>query len=79
MAVEPDPLISSSDIAYRLDLTAAQLKVTHSALRAMLDDFGHDEPDVHFVLRQILAKLPAQESIRAIDLDVELGRRRRGA
>jgi hypothetical protein len=79
MAVEPDPLISSSDIAYRLDLTAAQLKVTHSALRAMLDDFGHDEPDVHFVLRQILAKLPSQESIRAIDLDVELGRRRRGA
>jgi len=79
MAVEPDPLISSSDIAYRLDLTAAQLKVTHSALRSMLDDFGHDEPDVHVVLRQILAKLPSEESIRAIDLDVELGRRRRGA
>jgi hypothetical protein len=79
MAVDPDPLISSSDIAYRLDLTAAQLKVTHSALRAMLADFGHDEPDVHFVLRQILSKLPSEESIRAIDLDVELGRRRRGA
>jgi hypothetical protein len=45
----------------------------------MLADFGHDEPDVHFVLRQILAKLPSEESIRAIDLDVELGRRRRGA
>jgi hypothetical protein len=68
MGVEPDPLISSSDIAYRLDLTAAQLKVTHSALRSMLDDFGHDEPDVRAAVREVLEKLPDEHSIRSIDI-----------
>ena len=53
----------------------AQLKVTHSALRSMLADFGHDEPDVHRVIREILAKLPEEASIRAIDLSAELRRR----
>jgi hypothetical protein len=35
----------------------------------MLADFGHDEPDVHRVLREVLAKLPDEASIRAINLD----------
>ena len=41
----------------------------------MLTDFGHDEPDVHRVIREILAKLPDEASIRAIDLGAELRRR----
>ena len=41
--------------------------MTHSALRSMLSDFGHDEPDVHRVIREVLAKLPDEASIRAID------------
>jgi hypothetical protein len=35
----------------------------------MLDDFGHDQPQVHRVLHEILAKLPDEASIRAISLD----------
>jgi hypothetical protein len=69
-----DDLIAPDETAFRLELTPAQLKVTHSALRAMLADFGHDEPDVHKVIREILAKLPEEASIRAIDLSAELRR-----
>ncbi len=42
----------------------------------MLDDFGHDESDVPEVVREVLAKLPGAESIKAIDLTAELKRRR---
>jgi hypothetical protein len=80
VAAQQDPLIGPDDIAFRLDLTPAQLKVTYSALKSMLDDFGHDERDVRDVgglVREVLAKLPAPESIRAIDLSAELARRRR--
>ena len=70
-----DDLIAPNETAFRLELTPAQLKVTHSALRAMLSDFGHDEPDVHRVIREVIAKLPDEASIRAIDLGAELRRR----
>ncbi len=74
-----DEAIDVSDpqrTAYTLDLTPAQLKVTHSALRSMLDDFGHEERDVLGVIREVLDKLPDEASIRAIDLGDELRRRR---
>ena len=71
VAEDPD-LIKPGEIAYRLDLTAAQLKIVHTALRSMLDDFGHDQPDVHRVLREVLDKLPDEHSIRAIDITREL-------
>jgi hypothetical protein len=67
-----DDLIAPDETAFRLELTAAQLKITHSALRSMLADFGHDQPDVHRIIREVLAKLPDDASIRAIDI----GRRR---
>ena len=44
----------------------------------MLNDFGHNEPDVHRAVREVLAKLPPEEEIRAIDLSGVLGRGRRG-
>ena len=69
-----DDLIAPNETAYRLELTPAQLKVTYSALRALLADFGHDQPDVHRVIREVLAKLPDDASIRAIDLATELRR-----
>jgi hypothetical protein len=69
-----DDLIAPDETAFRLDLTPAQLKITHAALKSMLTDFGHDQPDVHRVLRAILAKLPDEASIRAIDLGAELSR-----
>jgi hypothetical protein len=63
-----DDLIAPDETAYRLDLTAAQLKITHSALRSMLADFGHDEPEVHRIIREVLAKMPDEASIRAISI-----------
>jgi hypothetical protein len=62
-------------IAYTLDLTPAELKLTYSALRSLLDDFGHDERDVAAIVRRVLAKLPDEHSIRAIDIATELRRR----
>jgi hypothetical protein len=75
MATEHPDLIAPDETAFRLELTPAQLKVTHTALRALLSDFGHDEPDVHRVIREVLAKLPEEASIRSIDLAAELRRR----
>jgi hypothetical protein len=69
MAAESADLIGPDDTAFTLDLTPAQLKIVHAALKSMLDDFGHDERDVHRVLHEVLAKLPDEASIRAIDLD----------
>jgi hypothetical protein len=63
-----DDLIAPDETAFRLDLTAAQLKITHSALRSMLADFGHDEPEVHRIIREVLAKMPDEASIRAISI-----------
>jgi hypothetical protein len=63
-----DDLIAPDETAYRLELTPAQLKITHSALKSMLTDFGHDQPDVHRIIREVLAKLPEEASIRAISI-----------
>jgi hypothetical protein len=70
--------IQPGEVAFRLDLTAAELKVTHTALKSLLDDYGHDEQDVIEVIRQVLDKLPDEHSIRAIDLRREARREVRG-
>ena len=61
-------LIGPDDTAYRLELTPGQLKITHTALKSLLDDFGHEEHDVHRLIREVLDKLPDEHAIRAIDL-----------
>jgi hypothetical protein len=58
---------------YHLELTPPQLKRTHTALRSLLDDFGHEESDVIAIIHEVLAKLPDEHAIRAIQLDDELG------
>ena len=68
MADEELHLIGPDDIAYRLELTPAQLKVTFTALKSFLDDFGHDEPEVRAAVREVLEKLPDEHSIRSIDI-----------
>jgi hypothetical protein len=68
MADDELNLIGPDEIAYRLDLTPAQLKVTFTALKSFLDDFGHDERYVHDVVREVLAKLPEEHAIRSIDI-----------
>jgi hypothetical protein len=59
-------------INYHLELTPAQLKITHTALRSLLDDFGHDETEIVGLVRAVLAKLPDEHAIRAIQLDSEV-------
>jgi hypothetical protein len=59
---------------YHLELTPAQMKITHTALKSLLDDFGHEEHDVIRVIHEVLEKLPDEHSIRAISLDEELRR-----
>ncbi|MEN3282916.1 MAG: hypothetical protein V7607_4056 [Solirubrobacteraceae bacterium] len=74
-----DDIIGPDEPAYRLELTAAQLKVTHTALKSLFDDLGHEERDVQDVVREVLAKLPGEHDVRAIDLERELARRRGAA
>jgi hypothetical protein len=64
--------------ACRLELTPAQLKVTHTALRCFFDGLGHEERDVQIVVLEVLGKLPPDDEVRAIDLGGELARRRAG-
>jgi hypothetical protein len=63
---DADALIQPDEIAYTLELTPAQLKVTYYALKAYRDDFGHEEHDVVTVVREVLAKLPDESSVRGI-------------
>jgi hypothetical protein len=59
---------------FHLELTPAQLKITHTALKSLLDDFGHEEHDVGRLIHEVLDKLPDEHSIRAIVLDDEVRR-----
>jgi hypothetical protein len=65
-------LIKPGQIAFHLDLTAAQLKIVHTALRSLRDDLGREQRDVRDVVNAVLDKLPSEHDIRAIDLDREL-------
>jgi hypothetical protein len=67
-----DDLIRPGEIAFRLELTAAQLKIVHTALKSLYDDLGHEEADVQHVVASVLEKLPGEHEIRAIDLGHEL-------
>ena len=67
-----DDLIQPGETAYRLELTAAQLKIVHTALKSLFDDLGHEEADVQQIVASVLEKLPGEHEIRAIDLGHEL-------
>ena len=76
MANDDIGLIEPDEIAYRLELTPPELKLTYSALKALLNDFGHDEYDVQRIIRSVLNKLPAPETIESINLALPRRRRR---
>jgi hypothetical protein len=61
-------LIADDEIAYRLDLTPPELKLTYTALHALLDDLGRDQHDVRDIVRRVIDKLPEEHSIRSIQL-----------
>jgi len=68
MSEDDTPLIGPDETAFRVELTPAQLKITYTALKSLLDDFGHDEPEVHRVIREVIDKLPDEHSLRDIKL-----------
>jgi hypothetical protein len=70
--MDEDGLIGPGEIAYHLELTAAQLKIVHTALKSLYDDLGHDQHEVRDVVVSVLNKLPGDHDIRAIDLNREL-------
>ena len=72
-----EDLIQPGEIAYHLNLTAAELKIVHTALKSLRDDLGHEEHDILRVVSSVLAKLPDEHDMRAIDLRRELGRESR--
>jgi hypothetical protein len=61
--------IRDDEVAFHLELTPPELKIAYSALHAFLDNFGHDQPEVHRIVHRLLAKFPPEHSIRAIDID----------
>lgn len=65
---------ASTQFHYHLELTPAQLKIAHTALRSLLDDFGHDQREVLRTIHEVLNKLPDEHAIRAIQLDQETER-----
>jgi hypothetical protein len=50
-------------------LTPPQMKITHSALRLLLNDLQREQASEREVLRAILEKLPDEHTMRAIELD----------
>jgi hypothetical protein len=45
---------------HNLDLTDDELRLLREALRAFMNDFGHEEIDVIRRIQALLAKLPAE-------------------
>jgi hypothetical protein len=64
---------------FSLGLTPAELKITYTALRSLLDDYGHEEQDLCHVVNRVLAKLPDRADIDAIDLRSALRAEREAA
>jgi hypothetical protein len=61
---------------YHVELSPAELKLTHTALRSLLADLRHDDHELLAIVRGALAKLPPAEEIAAIRIEWV---RRRGA
>ena len=63
----PDP--GPSPFKYHLELTPAQLRLTHDALRDLLGSLGDDRPEARRVICEVLEMLPDEHAIAAIRLD----------
>jgi hypothetical protein len=50
-------------------LTPPQMKITHSAVKLLLNDLQREQADEREVLKSILDKLPDEHTMRAIQLD----------
>jgi hypothetical protein len=43
---------------HTIELNDEELRILHAALRAYLDDFGHEEADVLRKVKELISKLP---------------------
>ena len=50
-------------------LSAEQMKITHGALRLLLNDLQREQAEEREILRRILDKLPDEHTMRAIKLE----------
>jgi hypothetical protein len=50
-------------------LAPQQMKITHSAVRLLLNDLQREQADEREILRAILGKLPDEHTMRAIELE----------
>jgi hypothetical protein len=50
-------------------LSAPQMKITHGALRLLLNDLQREQAAEREILRRVLDKLPDEHTMRAIKLD----------
>ncbi|HEX2392447.1 MAG TPA: hypothetical protein VHI77_05970 [Solirubrobacterales bacterium] len=50
-------------------LTPPQMKITHTAVRLLLDDLRREHAEERELLRGILDKLPDEHTMRAIELE----------
>ena len=47
---------------HTIELTGEELRLAREAIRAFLDDFGHEEQDVVNALRALLTKVEAAQA-----------------
>lgn len=52
-----------------IELTPPQMKITHGAVKLLMNDLQREQADEREVLRGILGKLPDEHVMRAIQLD----------
>jgi hypothetical protein len=52
-----------------LELDPRQMKITHSAVKLLLNDLQREQADEREILRGILDKLPDEHTMRAIEID----------
>jgi hypothetical protein len=53
----------------RVSLSPPEMKITHTAVKLLLDDLQRGQKDKRAVLWRIIDKLPDEHSIRAISLE----------
>ncbi|HTZ88074.1 MAG TPA: hypothetical protein VMB05_15510 [Solirubrobacteraceae bacterium] len=52
-----------------VELGSRQMKIVHTALRALFGDLGREQADERELIRGVLDKLPDEHVMRAISLD----------
>ncbi len=65
-----EDLIKPEGTVFKLELIPAELKIVYTALHTLYDGLGHEETDVKGLVQGVLAKLPDEKEIAAIELNL---------